>query len=303
MSFRSRVWLILPLLVLAPACQSARRNALVPIALPQDAVQDADALFRAQKWAEAAAMYERRTAADPDDAQAWYRLGYCLHALGRLDAAIPAHEKASRLPGTRANGAYNLACAHALRGDADAAFAALDRALDAGFRDGRQLANDADLASLRGDSRWPSRAARLGVATRDGAFDFWVGEWDVFDPSGKRVGGNVITSVERGFVIQENWTDAGGGTGRSLNFVDPSDGRWNQVWVDDSGRVTRYSGGWNGTSMALEGTRVDARGKPSPTRCTFTPAADGSVRQVIEDAGADGAFQVTFDGTYRRKQR
>ena len=289
-------------LALTLACSSpSARLQMAPATGPIPSREDADPLFRAQRWSEAAEAYRRRTAADPDDAQAWYRLGYCLHALGRHAEAVPAHARAAELPATRVAGAYNLACAHALLGEADLAFAALDRAIAAGFRDARMLASDADLAALRQDARWKARAALLGVATRDASFDFWIGEWDVFDPSGQRVGSNRIQAVEHGFAIQENWTDASGGTGRSLNFVDPADGRWHQVWVDDLGRVTRYHGAWNGTAMALEGQRVDARGRPSPTRCTFTPAPDGSVRQVIEDVDASGAYRVTFDGTYRRR--
>jgi hypothetical protein len=49
---------------------------------------------------------------------------------------------------------YGAACCRALAGDLDGAFAQLSRAIDAGLRD-QDLANDDDLASLRGDPRWP----------------------------------------------------------------------------------------------------------------------------------------------------
>lgn len=264
---------------------------------------DADALFRAQRWNEAADAYRDVVTAHPDDAQAWHHLGYCLHSLGRLDEAIVAHERAATFPSTKRQSLYNVACAYSLKNELDPAFEALDRALAAGFRDARLLQNDTDLANLRADPRFAQRLATLGVRTLDAAFDFWLGEWDVFDPQGQRVGRNSITSAESGFVVLENWTSAGGGTGRSMNFVDPADGAWKQVWVDDHGAVTRYSGSFTGGAMHFEGTRTAGRRATSATRATFTPNPDGSVHQVIEDQSPQGVWAITFDGTYRPRTR
>lgn len=62
--------------------------------------------------------------------------------------------------------AYNAACCHALAGDADAAFAQITAAVEAGFRDAKLLRADADLASLHGDARWEEAAARVEEAER-----------------------------------------------------------------------------------------------------------------------------------------
>jgi hypothetical protein len=51
--------------------------------------------------------------------------------------------------------AYNHACCLALAGNKDEAFARLRFAIGAGFSDLAQLEADEDLASLRGDPRWP----------------------------------------------------------------------------------------------------------------------------------------------------
>ena len=50
---------------------------------------------------------------------AWFRLGYSLHALGRLDAAITAHRKAAEFANIRPVALYNLGCAHALNKNKD----------------------------------------------------------------------------------------------------------------------------------------------------------------------------------------
>lgn len=118
--------------------------------------------------------------------------------------------------------------------------------------------------------------------TCDGAehrqFDFWIGEWDV-TVRGQPAGTSVITLQEKGCMIHEQWTSAGGGTGQSMNFYDRNDGRWHQVWVASNGSVLRFSGALENGALAYatEGTRAD--GVRILHRLVFTPNADGTVRQ------------------------
>jgi hypothetical protein len=53
-----------------------------------------------------------------------------------------------------ANDLYSVACCHALAGERDAAFAALDEAVAAGWKDVAHMEKDEDLSALRGDPRW-----------------------------------------------------------------------------------------------------------------------------------------------------
>jgi hypothetical protein len=59
---------------------------------------------------------------------------------------------------------YNAACCHARGGNADAAFAMLDRSIATGLRDDAHLARDTDLASLHGDARWTKTLAAVKAA-------------------------------------------------------------------------------------------------------------------------------------------
>jgi hypothetical protein len=59
---------------------------------------------------------------------------------------------------------YNEACCEARAGSADAAFASIDRAVAAGWRDIKQLGSDDDLASLHADSRWTTAMAKATAA-------------------------------------------------------------------------------------------------------------------------------------------
>lgn len=132
-------------------------------------------------------------------------------------------------------------------------------------------------------------------------FDFWLGAWRVEAAQGL-AGHNRIESIEEGCALIERWRSASGGSGTSLNVYDPVARRWFQTWVDRDGTVLRLAGGWNGTSMVLEGELPDrASGAMEAQRITWTPAADGSVRQHWQAGGSGGAaWRTVFDGNYRR---
>lgn len=133
------------------------------------------------------------------------------------------------------------------------------------------------------------------------AFDFWVGEWDVFTPDGKKAGTNRIEETEGGCILLESWTGAGGGTGTSINYFDPAANEWNQLWVSPNGVVIRIAGGLREGSMVLAGELIGPKGKSQPFRGTWTPNSDGSVRQFFEISADDGAtWTAWFDGKYVR---
>ncbi len=136
-------------------------------------------------------------------------------------------------------------------------------------------------------------------------FDFWVGEWDVYDAVGKLAGKNSIRKEEYGCLIVERWTNAGGVTGQSYNFVDLATGKWRQVWVS-AGATIDYAGGLDDKgAMILEGTigfGAGQAGNGAKFRGTWTPNADGSVLQHFQQYDdAKSVWTDWFTGTYRRQ--
>ena len=134
-------------------------------------------------------------------------------------------------------------------------------------------------------------------------FDFWLGDWDVRDPTGKIVGRNRITRVHGGCALEEQWSGNGGVTGSSLNAWDAERDRWHQTWVDNTGGLLQLDGGWKDDRMVLSGQDAPAPGTP-PTlqRISWQPLPDGRVRQLWEvskDAGR--TWTTAFDGTYSRR--
>lgn len=133
---------------------------------------EAQAAAQAGDYQTAAASFQKLVDADPKDAQAWHMLGYSLHATGKLDEALAAHQKTAEFPATAPVGCYNAACVFALRGKTDEAFAWLEKAVQKGFGDVGQLDGDDDLKSLRADPRY----AKLKDAMAKGAAQVQVFE-------------------------------------------------------------------------------------------------------------------------------
>ena len=147
-------------------------------------------------------------------------------------------------------------------------------------------------------------AARPAACTSDEhrAFDFWIGEWEVTE-AGKVAGKNHIESVLGGCALHESWTGAGESRGESLNFYDAAERKWHQTWIDNSGGALYLSGGLENGSMVLSGRRPPRPGGDSDRetlhRITWTPLAEGKVRQHWEASTDDGAsWRTLFDGLY-----
>ena len=134
-------------------------------------------------------------------------------------------------------------------------------------------------------------------------FDFWIGDWDVYDLAGNLAGSNSIQPAEQGCLLIEHWTNTGGGTGQSYNFYDPGTEQWRQIWVNGGG-VIDYSGGLTESgSMLLEG-EIRNRGAAgvAPFTGEWTPNADGSVTQHFRQQNPEtGEWSDWFVGRYVRK--
>lgn len=132
-------------------------------------------------------------------------------------------------------------------------------------------------------------------------FDFWMGSWEVHTPDGKLAGVNSIEREYDGCILHERYMTDKGFRGESLNTYDGGRKVWHQTWVDNQGTLLLLEGGLRGTSMVLEGETVSASSEKTRHRITWTPNADGSVRQHWESMDAKGAWATAFDGRYTRR--
>ena len=134
-------------------------------------------------------------------------------------------------------------------------------------------------------------------------FDFWIGDWDVYVPTGKLAGTNRIDKLY-GCVIHESWKSANV-EGQSFNAYDADRGVWHQTWVDSGGTLLLLEGGFRDGSMTMSDRHVTGKKDAQQlNEITWTPNADGSVRQhwrVSEDGGK--TWKTSFDGKYVKSTR
>jgi tetratricopeptide (TPR) repeat protein len=157
----------------AMALASAAPAEAIPPAEFVALISQAEASSREKDWSRAARLWRRAAEANPTEGRHWSQLGSALFQLKNYRSAIPALEKAVALGhGLPENNAYNIACAYALLGDKARAFAWLERSLAMGFLNLESLATDANLASLRSDSRFarlvPVRLDVAGLSREEG---------------------------------------------------------------------------------------------------------------------------------------
>ena len=98
---------------------------------------------------------------DPGYVDALQILGDDYTRRGRFDDGLKIDEQLARLRPEDPTVLYNLACSYSLLGQLDAAFAALDRALGAGYKDFRWMAQDPDLESLRAHPHFQAVRAKM----------------------------------------------------------------------------------------------------------------------------------------------
>jgi tetratricopeptide (TPR) repeat protein len=277
------------------------------------AEKDADALFRASNWAEAAPAYEAVATAEPANGRAHYRLGVAYSSLKQYEKAAGAFRGALQLKFAPVLGNYNLACALARLQRTEEAFAALNASVQAGFTNLAQLQSDEDLASLRGDARFATLVSAIQHATRpcefDPAyrqFDFWVGEWEVTPvgaPPNTPRPQSRIEKILNGCVILENWMPPNAAGGKSFNSYNAQTRKWEQFWVDSVGTVIHFIGEARDGNMYYTAESTAPSGAKTLGKMTFFNLGPDRVRQLWEQSTDGGkTWSVAFDGMYNRKK-
>ena len=228
----------------------------------------ADSAFRRGDWSTVATLYSTATKRTPTSGLAWLRLGFARHALGEVDSAIVAFERARTLEWQVPIASYRLARLYSLKGNLDKAFENLDRIVPLQLVPRAVLDTVTDLAAARRDPRYQGVTSRLDSLrfpchTRDETrqFDFWIGDWNVTpwqQPPGPNLtllGTNHVESILEHCVLLENWTSSspGGGSGKSMNYFDTNRNQWRQVWVADGGGSLDYAGTFADGAMRFEG--------------------------------------------------
>jgi hypothetical protein len=133
-------------------------------------------------------------------------------------------------------------------------------------------------------------------------FDFWVGDWVVTTPDGKRAGENRIEKILNDCVLLESWRGVEGSIGKSFNMYYERQSEWRQTWVDGRGGRLDLAGRFENGSMTLSGEMPGPEGGTVRHEISWTALEDGTVRQhwrASRDRGE--TWRDVFIGIYKRR--
>jgi hypothetical protein len=85
-------------------------------------------------------------------------------------------------------------------------------------------------------------------------FDFWAGDWDVFDiGSPTKVAHARVDLILDGCVLREDYQGTDGHTGQSFTIYDAARNVWHQSWVTNRGQLLEIEGKLVDGKMVLSG--------------------------------------------------
>lgn len=270
----------------------------------------ANELFNAQKWAEAAVGYETVLKTEPNNGLAWYHLGMARYSLKQYAPASEAFLKNIHIADSPFS-MFNLACVYSLLNDKEKALEWLSKSVNHPKMIIAAINfNDPDLANIRADERVKALAEKTErqiypckYSAEAKQFDFFIGEWDAFNPQGRKDGTSVIQSIADGCGVLENWTNGFGGSGKSINFYDKNAGKWFQYWIGQNGVPLRFAGIYKDGAIRYEGEPSMKNGKKVLSHLTFFNVDADTVRQLAEQSTDDGkTWQVGYDYKYVRRK-
>jgi len=131
-------------------------------------------------------------------------------------------------------------------------------------------------------------------------FDFWLGEWNVYDIQEKLVGINSITKGSKNCLIFENWVkDAR--RGNSTFFYNSIDDSWNQIYTDNIGFVLKLKGNIFNNTMTLKSELIEGNNKKYYNQISWILNKDGSITQLWEIYNEDEIkISEVFQGIYKK---
>jgi len=139
------------------------------------------------------------------------------------------------------------------------------------------------------------------VAPEYRQFDFWIGDWDVFDVdnASTKVACIRVDRILDGCVLREDYQGTDSLKGQSFSLYDAPRKVWRQSWVTNRGRSLVLEGKLQGDEMVLAGAYKSASGEETLVRGIWKPVS-GNVRERAVTSTDDGrTWKPWFDLLFR----
>ena len=132
-------------------------------------------------------------------------------------------------------------------------------------------------------------------------FDFWAGNWDVFDleKPGAAVARVHVDPILDGCVLREDYQDNAGTKGQSFTIYDSTRALWHQTWVTNRGRLLMIEGKLQAGEMVLAGNELTAEGNPRTIRGVWKAVKGGVRETAVLSVDGGKTWQPWFDLMFR----
>jgi hypothetical protein len=130
-------------------------------------------------------------------------------------------------------------------------------------------------------------------------FDFWIGDWDAFDPDGAKSAHVQVTSILDGCVLQEIYEGANGANGRSFTIFDAAKKSWHQSWVTNRGQMLELRGSLHEGAITLRGMDHTATGAQRLVSGTWRAVPAGVRETAMTSVDHGKSWQPWFDILFR----
>jgi len=128
-------------------------------------------------------------------------------------------------------------------------------------------------------------------------FDFWIGDWDVFDVGGSaKVAYARVDRILEDCVIREQYAGIDGHKGQSLSSYDASTKIWRQNWVTNRGENLIIEGTFQNGEIVLSGKDQT---KGVLTRTIWKPTSEGVRETAMMSSDNGKVWKPGFDLIFR----
>lgn len=132
--------------------------------------------------------------------------------------------------------------------------------------------------------------------------DFWLGDWDTFDPgdSATSVARAHIELIAAGCAVHELYEQTDGLIGDSILSFDPVRKLWQQTWVTNHGSLMVIAGRFKDGALSLEGTMHLRNGTSLLQRITWKTEGSGVRESSVVSKNGGRTWEPSFDVLFQK---
>jgi hypothetical protein len=149
----------------------------------------------------------------------------------------------------------------------------------------------------------PAPRPNCNSAAQYHKLDFWIGDWDTFEPAnptGASIARTHVNPIAEGCAIHELYEQSDGLVGDSILSYDPGREQWHQTWVTNAGSIMMIYGNFKGDTLVLEGEVHLKSGSSVLQRISWKAQQEG-VREWAEMSKDGGkTWKPAFDVLFRK---